>query len=68
MALEPNQRDDTDQWPEFGLKNTRVITQTTGELVNLLMAHAGLPIRVEGILEEVDATHRHLGTDRFEPM
>lgn len=67
--LESSVRDDSTQWPEFSLKNIKVLSEATGGFVSLLTAHQGFPIRVEGILEEVDPAHLALGTTySFNPI
>lgn len=60
--LECNISKDSSQWPEFILKNVNILSEATGGLVSLLAAHQDFPIRVEGILEEVDPAHLALGT------
>lgn len=44
----------SDLWPEFSLSKVKVTSQKDGQLVSLLSAHAGLPVKVSGQLEEVD--------------
>ena len=58
--LDPAIRVDTDAWPEFVLKNVKVVSQKTGEPANLLAAHGRFLVRVEGVLEEVDNEIAHL--------
>ena len=53
-------REDTDAWPEFVLKNVKVVSQKTGEPANLLAAHGKFLVRVEGVLEEIDNETAHL--------
>ena len=60
-TLDENIRRDPDQWPEFSLKNISITSQTTGEPTSILKAHKGAPLRVEGILEEVDSAYIGLG-------
>ena len=59
--LAPAIRDDIEQWPEFSLRHTRVLSQKTGEIVSLLAANEDHLVRVEGHLEEVDEDERNLG-------
>ena len=60
-AVDESIRDDTDQWPEFSIKNVNVTSQATGELISLLGAHKSSPVCVQGTLEEVDPSHFDLG-------
>lgn len=60
--LEPNAHEDSTHWPEFSLKDVKVLSEATEGCVSLLAAHQDFPIRVEGILEEVDPAHLELGT------
>ncbi|KAL9123356.1 MAG: hypothetical protein Q9187_000083 [Circinaria calcarea] len=60
LVLEPLERsicDDSTQWPEFSLKNVRVLSEATGGFVSLLAAHQAFSVRVEGILEEIDPAY-----------
>ncbi|MCJ1480217.1 hypothetical protein MMC06_000371 [Schaereria dolodes] len=58
--LAPTIRDETDSWPEFSLKHTRVLSQSTGKIVSLLEANRDHLVRVEGDLDEVDEDQRKL--------
>ena len=58
--LDPAIREDTDAWPEFVLKNVKVVSQRTGEPASLLAAHGKNLVRVEGVLEEIDDDIAHL--------
>ena len=58
--LDPAIQEDSDAWPEFVLKNVKVVSQKTGEPANLLAAHGKFLVRVEGVLEKIDDEHAHL--------
>jgi hypothetical protein len=59
--LNPSTKEDSDSWPEYVLKEARVVSQDTGEPASLLAAHSGFLVRVEGHLQDVDPEHKHLG-------
>ena len=52
---------DSDSWPEFGLTKVKITSKETGDLVSLLAAHKNYPVKVEGVLDEVDRDQLHLG-------
>lgn len=62
-SLNPSIQNDSDQWPEFVLKNVKVISPETNKPASLLVAHGEYPLRVEGSLEEVDP--EDLGIGRY---
>ena len=64
QPLAPGLREATDLWPEFSLRDVRITSQLSGKPISLLSAHVNNPVQVEGILEEVDPAHEHLGTHR----
>lgn len=51
----------SDDWPNFLLKNVNITNQQTGQQVSLLSAHKGNPVRVTGQLDEVEDEYRSLG-------
>jgi hypothetical protein len=52
---------DQNQWPEFQLKNVKIVRQENGVPASLLAAHGGNLLRVEGVLGDIDAEYAHLG-------
>lgn len=60
-ALDPAILKDTEQWPQFTLKNVKVFSQITGKSISLLAAHELNSLRVEGMLDEVDRDYSDLG-------
>ena len=49
---------DSDNWPSYTLKRTKVLSQTTGEPVSLFAANTNNPVQVLGTLETVDPAYR----------
>ena len=54
---------DSDDWPSYALRKAKVLSKTTGELVSLLAAHDGQPVKVLGTLEAVDDEYSANGMD-----
>ena len=54
-----------DDWPQFNLKQAKVTSLKTGEIVSLLSAHADNPLSVVGKLDTVDDDLSHLGKISF---
>ena len=52
---------DSDNWPSYILKRTRIVSTTTGEPVSLFSANTDHPVKVIGTLETVDPSYRHCG-------
>ena len=46
---------DSDDWPLYTLRKTKVLSKETGELVSLLTAHADNPVTVLGTLEAINS-------------
>ena len=61
VPLAPAIKEATDLWPEFSLRDVRIVSQITGKTVSLLSAHTGHAVQVVGALQEVDVAHAHLG-------
>lgn len=61
-VLEPHEASlqNPDDWPTFNLERITVVSQKTGEKTSLLSAHTANPVRVTGILEEIDDDLQHL--------
>ena len=51
----------SDDWPIFSIKKVKVVSQDTGELVSLLSAQKGHPVKVTGQLCEIDDEYQHRG-------
>ena len=62
-VLQPRKSNDlnSDDWPEFKLKQVKITSYETGQDVSLLSAHHGNPIKVSGKLDTVDSHLMHLG-------
>ena len=51
--------EDSDEWPLYTLRKTRVLSKKTGEPVSLLSAHNDHPVIVLGTLEAVNSDFVH---------
>ena len=49
---------DSDEWPSYTLKKTKVLSQVTGEPVSLFAANTDHPVRVLGILDSVNPIYK----------
>jgi hypothetical protein len=59
--LDPASSADSDSWPEFALRDVRVLTQDGRRLTSLFSAHPTQRVVVEAALDKVDRDLRHLG-------
>ena len=49
---------DSDDWPSYTLKKTKIFSQTTRELCSLFAANTDHPVNVLGTLETVDPAYK----------
>ena len=49
---------DSDKWPSYTLKRTKVLSQATGEPVSLFTANTDHPVQVLGILDSVNPAYK----------
>ena len=52
---------DSDNWPSYTLKRTKVLSQVTGEPVSLFAANTDHPVQVLGILDPVNPVYKKNG-------
>ena len=52
----------SDDWPTFCLRKGKVVSQDNGEMVSLLSAHKGHPVKVTGQLLEIEDDLQPLST------
>lgn len=56
-AKDPKIRD-SDKWPSYTLKKTKVLSQATGDPVSLFSANTDHPVEVLGILDTVNPVYK----------
>ena len=49
---------DSDKWPSYTLKKTKVLSQATGEPVSLFAANINHPVQVLGILDSINPVYK----------
>ena len=52
---------DSDRWPSYTLKKTKILSQATGEPVSLFAANTDHPVQILGILDSVNPVYRKNG-------
>jgi hypothetical protein len=58
-ARDPTLVDEND-WEEFGLTDVKIYTQGKPRFANLLSANEENPVRVSGVLDELEEDQEHL--------
>ena len=54
--------EDSDNWPSYTLKRTKVLSQKTGDPSSLLEANIDNPVQVLGVLDDPDPSCRRYRT------